>query len=73
MIRFCDTIRRAEMIKAYTVNRSMLQKDGVTLFPSSLVRYIETVGPPIRLAIDTYSGRTSEDPDVSLTDVSETC
>ncbi len=58
------------MIKAYTVNKSMLQKDGISLFPSSLVRFIETVGPPIRLAIDTYSGCTSEDPDVSLSNVS---
>ena len=69
MIRFCDKIRRAQMIKSPTVSKSMLQKDGITLFPSGVVRYMETVLPPIRLAIDSLAGRKSEDPDVSLPEV----
>ncbi len=51
------------------VNKSMLQKDGVTLYPSGVVRYIETVVPPIRLAIDGLSGRKSEDSNLSLEEV----
>jgi hypothetical protein len=69
LIQFCDKIRRAQMIKCPTVSKSMLQKDGVSLFPSGVTCYIETVVPPIRLAIDSFSNRKSEDPDVSLSEV----
>ncbi len=51
------------------MNKSMLQKDGVTLYPSGVLRYVETVIPPIRLAIDQLSGRKSEDSNVSLEEV----
>jgi hypothetical protein len=69
LTRFCETIRRAEIVKGPTVNKGMLQKDGVSLFPSAVNRYIETVIPPIRLAIDAYSKRKSEDADSSLAEV----
>lgn len=57
------------MVKGPKVSKSMLQKDGISLFPSGVVRYIETVLPPIRMAIDTYSKRVSEDADSSLAEV----
>lgn len=69
MIKFCDGIRRAQLIKCVTVTKSMLQKDGVTLVPSGVTRYIETVVPPIRMAIDSLSGRVSVDSDMSLDEV----
>lgn len=69
MIKFCEGIRRAQLIKSATVTKSMLQKDGVSLVPSGVTRYIETVVPPIRLAIDGFSGRLSQDSDISLEEV----
>lgn len=52
------------------MNKSMLQRDGVTLYPSGVTRYIESVVPPIRLAIDQHSGRKSVDSVNSLEEVS---
>ncbi len=69
LISFCDSVRRAQLIRGVTVNKSMLQKDGVTLYPSGVLRYVETVIPPIRLAIDQLSGRKSEDSNLSLEEV----
>lgn len=61
MIKFYDGIRRAQLIRCATVTKAMLQKDGVSLNPSGVTRYIETVVPPIRLAIDSLSSRVSLD------------
>ncbi len=49
------------MIKGATLNKGMFQKDGVTLLASGVQRYIDTIIPPIRMAIDALSGRPSVD------------
>ena len=61
LVKYCDTVRRAQLIKSATINKGMFQKDGVALYASGVVRYIETVVPPIRMAIDSISGRGSLD------------
>jgi hypothetical protein len=40
------------MLRAFTVTRANLQKDGSTLVQSSMIRYVESVFPVVRSIIE---------------------
>ncbi len=60
---FCDAQPRVQMLRGPTVSKANLQKDGVTLLQSTMIRYVESVFTVVRSIMESrvQSPKKNED------------
>jgi hypothetical protein len=59
---YCDTQPRAQILRSYTVTRTSLQKDGITLLQPAMIRYVEGVFNVVRSIMDARPVKTPVKP-----------